>query len=114
MPKQLTVKMLHDYMISVGEDIFEDIECDNAFENRYTDFGNFLLTKYPDDEELNEIIDNEDDWGWWDFVEIEFLQEEDPSTGIDLIYSEFVEFCNNELALVKAVLDIIGDKNEND
>lgn len=113
MAKILTVKNLHDYMINVGEDIFEDIEVHDLFEYRYEDFGKFLLKKYPDDEELKDVLENlEDGDGWWDFKEIIALREEDPATGIDILYSEFVEFCNKEPELVEAVFDIINESNQ--
>ena len=110
MTKILTVKNLHDYMTNVGEDIFEGIEVHDLFEYRYEDFGKFLLEKYPDDEELKEVLENlEYVDGWWDFKEISILREEDPATGIDTLYSEFVEFCNRESELVEAVFDIINN-----
>lgn len=110
MTEILTVKNLHDYMINVGEDIFEDIEVHDLFEYRYEDFGKFLLEKYPDTEELKEALENlEGGDGWRDLVNMEFLQEEDPTTGIDILYSDFVEFCNKEPELVEAVFDIIDN-----
>ena len=109
--KKITVNMLGDYMMKVGEDVLEDVPLEEDIglpENKlFIDFGNFLIKNYPEYKKVIKEVLQEGCGEFFDYANIEDFGKEDPATGIDLIYTAFANFCNTQNELREYMLGVI-------
>lgn len=118
MPPLMTVDIVTDFMVEVGEDIFEFTPCGAdlglAPGEIERDFGAFLIEHYPEHKDAIEEA-KQDEWWSESFFEYGGISPFDDAGNdprVNLIHEAFIAFCNERDDLRAYMLKTVEEQKQ--